>query len=47
MKIKKTYVFWILSVALWNFGFPNASPFHDVLVAIVLSFFFQFSKDNK
>ena len=47
MKIKKSYVFWILSVALWNFGFPSANPLQDVLAAVVLSFFFQFLKHNK
>ena len=47
MKTKKSYVFWVLSVALWNFGFPSASPIQDVLAAVILSFFFQFSKYNK
>tara|TARA_X000001036_G_scaffold369160_1_gene355123 strand:- start:357 stop:500 length:144 start_codon:yes stop_codon:yes gene_type:complete len=47
MNRKKSYMFWILLVALWNFGFPSASPAQDVLVAVVLSFFFQFLKENK
>jgi len=47
MKRKKSYLFWILLVVMWNFGFPNASPTQDVLAAVVLSFFAQFSKDNK
>tara|TARA_B100001175_G_scaffold208427_1_gene176943 strand:+ start:4017 stop:4160 length:144 start_codon:yes stop_codon:yes gene_type:complete len=47
MNRKKSYVFWTLLVTLWNFGFPAASPAQDVLVAVLLSFFFQFSKDSK
>jgi len=32
------YIFWLIGVILWNFGVPNASPFEDVIVAILLSF---------
>ena len=32
------YIIWLISIALWNFGFPEATPMQDVLVAIVLSF---------
>ncbi len=28
---------WLLFVILWNYGYPAASPFLDVLVAIILS----------
>ena len=31
---------WVMLVVLWNYGFPNASPLHDVLVAIALSIIF-------
>ena len=31
---------WLLLVILWNYGFPNASPFQDVLVAVFLSILF-------
>jgi len=34
----KIYFFWFTSVIIWNFGFPNASPIADVIVAILLSF---------
>jgi len=34
----KIYVIWLLGVILWNFGFPNAVPAADVVVAILLSF---------
>ena len=34
----KIYIIWLIGVVLWNFGFPNASPIEDVVVAILLSF---------
>ena len=34
----KIYIIWLIGVVLWNFGFPNASPIADVIVAILLSF---------
>tara|TARA_Y100001970_G_scaffold240452_1_gene303199 strand:- start:465 stop:605 length:141 start_codon:yes stop_codon:yes gene_type:complete len=34
----KIYIIWLVGVILWNFGYPEASPIEDVLVAIVLSF---------
>ena len=32
------YFIWLIGVILWNFGFPDATPLEDVLVAILLSF---------
>ena len=34
----KVYIIWLIGVVIWNFGFPNASPVEDVIVAILLSF---------
>ena len=34
----KIYIIWLIKVILWNFGFPNAPPIADVIVAILLSF---------
>ena len=34
----KIYIIWLIGVISWNFGFPNAAPFADVIVAILLSF---------
>ena len=33
------YVFiaWLFLVILWNYGYPEASPFLDVIVAVMLS----------
>ena len=28
---------WLALVVLWNYGYPNASPFFDVLIAFLLS----------
>ena len=38
--IKKiNWIVWLILVILWNYGFPKASPFQDVLVAVILSVF--------
>ena len=34
----KIYIIWLIGVVLWNFGFPNATPIADVVIAILLSF---------
>ena len=34
----KIYIIWLTGVIVWNFGFPQAPPIADVVVAIVLSF---------
>ena len=34
----KIYIIWLIGVVLCNFGFPNAAPIADVMVAILLSF---------
>ncbi len=34
----KVYFIWLIGVVIWNFGFPDASPLEDVIVAILLSF---------
>ena len=31
------WLFWLLLVILWNYGYPEASPFYDVLIAVLLS----------
>jgi hypothetical protein len=39
--IKKiNWIMWLLLVIMWNYGFPEASPFEDVLVAVFLSILF-------
>jgi len=32
------FVIWLIGVIAWNFGFPDATPLEDVLMAIALSF---------
>ena len=34
----KVYIIWLIGVIAWNFGFPNAIPIYDVILAILLSF---------
>ena len=34
----KVYIIWFIGVIIWNFGFPNATPTADVIVAVFLSF---------
>ena len=36
---KTKYLVWLLGIIIWNYGFPEASPLEDVIVAILLSFF--------
>ena len=33
------FVIWLVMVIAWNFGYPEASPFEDVLVAVILALF--------
>jgi len=33
------YSIWLMLVVAWNFGYSQASPFEDVLAAIVLAIF--------
>ena len=41
------WLFWLLLVILWNYGYPQASPLEDVIVAVVLSLIFIFLKKYK
>ena len=34
------WVIWFILVILWNYGFPEAKPLEDVLVAVLLSIIF-------
>ena len=38
LKNNKIYLIWLVGVITWNYGFPQATPFLDVLAAIALSF---------
>ena len=37
---KFSWMAWLILVILWNYGFPNASPIQDVVVAVILSLLF-------
>ena len=36
------WIAWLILVILWNFGYPDAKPIYDVIVAVVLSIIFIF-----
>ena len=40
MTKKINWFAWLILVVLWNYGFPQASPLQDVLVAAFLSILF-------
>ena len=40
----KIYLIWLISVILWNFGYPTATPIEDVVVAVLLSLLSYFVK---
>ncbi len=42
----KVYFIWLIGVILWNFGYPNATPVEDVVVAILLSLLSYFLKQK-
>ena len=44
--VMKIYIVWLIGVIIWNYGFPNASPLEDVVVAIILSFISIVLKKN-
>ncbi len=35
---------WLFFVILWNYGYPQASPLQDVIVAVLLSLIFVLIK---
>ena len=37
---KVNWFIWLSLVILWNYGFPKATPFQDVLVSVILSILF-------
>ena len=37
---KLNWLVWLILVILWNFGFPEATPLQDVIVAVILSLLF-------
>ena len=41
----KIFLIWLILIVLWNFGFPNASPLFDVIMAILLSFLSRILED--
>ncbi len=42
---KLNWILWLILVFLWNFGYPDATPLADVVVAVILSIFFIILKN--
>jgi len=42
-----TWIIWVILVILWNFGYPEAKPIYDILVAVILSLIFIIIKKIK
>ena len=38
------FIIWLIMVVAWNYGYPQASPFEDVIVAVILSLLSTFIK---
>tara|TARA_Y100001970_G_scaffold122412_1_gene151725 strand:- start:1117 stop:1281 length:165 start_codon:yes stop_codon:yes gene_type:complete len=39
------WIMWFILIILWNYGYPNATPLADVVVAVILSIFFIILKN--
>jgi hypothetical protein len=33
------FIIWLILVSAWNFGYPEASPLEDVIIAVILALF--------
>ncbi len=44
MTEKLSWLAWLILVIFWNYGFPEASPLQDVIVAVFLSLLFIIMK---
>ena len=40
------FIIWLFMVIAWNYGYPQASPLEDVIVAVILSLLATFLKRN-
>ena len=43
--IDLVFALWVALVILWNYGYPDAEPIYDVLVAIGLFFMVKIMKN--
>ena len=43
--IDRVFALWVALVILWNYGYPDAEPIYDVLVAIGLFFIVKIMKN--
>jgi hypothetical protein len=33
----KIFIIWLTLIIAWNFGYPEASPLEDVIIAVILA----------
>ena len=38
------FIIWLIMIIAWNYGYPEASPLEDVIVAVILSLLSAFLK---
>jgi|TARA_B110000914_G_scaffold211310_1_gene211271 hypothetical protein len=36
-QFNKIWFLWLILVIIWNYGWPNADPIYDVIIAVALS----------
>lgn len=44
--IDRVFALWVILVIVWNYGYPDAEPIYDVLVAISLFFIVKLIRTN-
>ncbi len=40
----RLFIVWLVGIVIWNYGFPLASPFEDVVASALLFFMTVFLK---
>tara|TARA_Y100001970_G_C13568036_1_gene524807 strand:+ start:58 stop:201 length:144 start_codon:yes stop_codon:yes gene_type:complete len=35
--LNSTFFIWLALVCIWNFGYPQATPIQDVIIAVLLA----------
>jgi hypothetical protein len=46
-KKKIIWLVWLFFVVIWNYGYPDATPLQDVLIAVLLSIIFYIWNKKK
>jgi len=35
--LNQAFFIWLILVCIWNFGYPQATPIEDVMIAVILA----------